>query len=63
MAEKWATKESPKQKGLRGIATVRVAKTGIKVAFEDNPDVIFDFTPEQCECSCRKVVRVPEWQG
>jgi hypothetical protein len=53
MAEKWATKESPKQKGLRGIATVRVAKTGVKIAFEDNPDVIFDLTAEQCPANVR----------
>jgi hypothetical protein len=53
MAEKWATKESPKQKGLRGIGTVRVTKTSIKIAFEDNPDVVFDLTPEQCPANVR----------
>ena len=53
MAEKWATKESPRQKGLRGIATVRVTKTSIKVAFEDNPEVVYDITPENSPANVR----------
>jgi hypothetical protein len=42
MSEKWPTKVNPKQKSLRGVATVRVNKTGVKVIFEDSPETIYD---------------------
>lgn len=51
--EKWKIKPSQSKKGKRGLATVRVSKTSVKVVFEDDPDNGYEFALDACPDNVR----------
>lgn len=47
MSERWGTRTYAKQKGLRGSASVRVTKSSVRVAFDTDPENIYEIPLEK----------------
>lgn len=46
MADRWGVKQYPKQKSLRGKASVRITKSTVRVAFDTDPENVYEIPLE-----------------